>query len=119
MIYLRFFIFMLSFIAMPRLFAAETLFFEIIHDVPLMPALVERVDEAVLFDKPGGRVVESVAEMGVVSRAEVLGYYATSLPQFGWISQEDHVFLRGAERLELVFETHDGLNILRVLIRPR
>ena len=36
-------------------------FFENLQDIPLMPGLVERGDDTLFFDKPEGRVVESVA----------------------------------------------------------
>lgn len=94
-------------------------FFESIQDLPLMPGLVERADATVVFDKPEGRIIESVAEMRGVSDAQVRVYYAGSLPQFGWQPAGPDVFVRDGERLELAFEPGTGSTLLRVMVSPR
>ena len=115
------FLFCLSFFLFvsAQSFAELVRFFESIQDVPLMNGLSERIDETITFDKPDGRVVESVAEVHGVSVESVRQYYVTALPQFGWQHTGQDRFLRGHESLELVFENHGGFDVMRVLIRPR
>lgn len=64
--------------------AAETRFLSGLNDVPLMDGLVELPDRQTLFDAPGGRIVELYAE-GRQPPAQVLAFYAQSLPQLGWV----------------------------------
>ncbi|MFN4281800.1 MAG: hypothetical protein ACK4NA_04075 [Alphaproteobacteria bacterium] len=82
--------------------AAQPAFLSVIDDVPLMPGLTERPDAAVTFDKPEGRILEAEAA-GRVSRAEVLKFYAASLPQLGWRARGEGRFLRDREELAISF----------------
>lgn len=86
---------------------AGTAFLSVIDDVPLMPGLAERPDAAVVFDKPEGRIVETEA-MGRLVRAEVLKFYAASLPQLGWRARGEGRFLRDREELALSFVSGPG-----------
>src|SRR3954464_12859540 len=71
-------------------------------DLPLMPGLRALPTEAVVFDAPGGRVVESWAEGGV-SREAVLSFYGRTLPQLGWRASAPDLFRREGETLRLEF----------------
>lgn len=82
-------------------------FLSVIDDVPLMPGLAERPDAAVVFDKPEGRIVETEAT-GRLARAEVLKFYAASLPQLGWRARGEGRFLRDREELALSFVSGPG-----------
>lgn len=82
-------------------------FLSVIDDVPLMPGLSERMDAAVVFDKPEGRIVEAEAT-GRLSRADVLKFYASSLPQLGWRARGEGKFLRDREELALTFMSGSG-----------
>lgn len=84
-----------------------------------MPGLIERSDATLVFDKPGGRVIESVAEMQSLSDDQVRQYYASSLPQFGWEMAGQDIFIRQNEALELAFENDSGHEILRIMVSPR
>ncbi len=86
---------------------AGTAFLSVIDDVPLMPGLAERPDAAVVFDKPEGRIVETEAT-GRLARAEVLKFYAASLPQLGWRARGEGRFLRDREELALSFVSGPG-----------
>jgi hypothetical protein len=77
-------------------------FLSVMDDVPLMPGLTEHKDAAVVFDKPEGRIVEAEAA-GRLARADVLKFYAASLPQLGWRAQGSGRFLRDREELTLNF----------------
>ena len=97
---------------------AETLFFTSIQDVPLMTGLEELGEQAVMFDKPEGRIMEVVASMNGVSEAQVRAYYESSLPSFGWIKLSENSYSRSNERLSLLFEDIEGHQFLRVMIAP-
>ncbi len=88
-----------------------------VEDLPLMPGLAEVRDAGVVFDKPGGRIVESYAE-GAVSRTEVIGFYRQTLPQLGWHALGDTAFRREGERLEIVLLGGDGDLVVRFTLQP-
>ena len=91
---------LLAGLAIPCL-AAEA-FVSGIEDLPLMPGLQSLPAENVVFDAPGGRVVESWAEGNVTLQA-VLAFYATTLPQLGWRRGTPETFRREGELLRLEF----------------
>jgi len=75
-------------------------YFEALADLPIAPGLAERPDEALVFDKPDGRIVEVVAT-GVTPMAEVEEFYKQVLPALGWaLSLET----RNERGMELSFE---------------
>lgn len=96
----------------------ETVFFSQLEDVPLMPGLTELADQTVFFDKPEGRIIESVALMGDASRRDVEVYYGGILAQFGWGRIDDTRFFREKEYLELSFENRDGDDVVKIMVRP-
>lgn len=98
--------------------AEQTVFFGALQDVPLMPGLAEMSEQTVIFDKPVGRIVESVADLRGLSRAAVLGYYAESLPQLGWRQAGKGRFTRDSEILELKFQQIGGHDFLRISVMP-
>jgi hypothetical protein len=94
--------FILSFIlflllATPAL-AANTAYSAVIEDLPLMPGMTEMTDTAIVFDKPGGRLVETSARTDKKA-ADVLQFYATALPALGWTASGNGVYTRDLETL--------------------
>lgn len=87
-------------------------------DVPLMPGLSEVRDVGVIFDKPGGRIVEAYA-VGPVASAGVEQFYGETLPQLGWQRIGRFRFEREGERLEIGFGGQDGSLTVRFDITPR
>ena len=73
-----------------------------IEDLPLMPLLSESAEGGMVFDTPAGRIVEAFAS-GTVTRAEVLAFYAATLPQLGWTMEAAARFRREGEILKLEF----------------
>ncbi len=92
-------------------------FLSVAEDVPLAPGLAERPG-ALVFDKPGGRIVEAEAG-GSVGRAVVERFYRDSLPQLGWRAATSRVYERDAERLELSFSGQGGALVVHFAITPR
>ena len=71
-----------------------------IPDLPLMPGLTALPDGALVFDKPGGRIVEAFAR-GSVAPQSVTAFYDQTLPQLGWRPEGHGTYQREGERLEL------------------
>ena len=81
---------------------AEDRFVAGIDDLPLMTGLSPLAGQSVVFDAPGGRVVESWAE-GAVTRESVLAFYGATLPQLGWTARAPNLFRRDGETLRVEF----------------
>jgi hypothetical protein len=73
-----------------------------IDDLPLMTGLAAMPGQNVVFDAPGGRVVEAWAE-GTVTRDAVLSFYGSTLPQLGWTVAAPDLFRRDGEALRVEF----------------
>ncbi|MDA0674781.1 MAG: hypothetical protein O3A88_00160 [Proteobacteria bacterium] len=91
-------------------------FLSVIEDIPLAPGLTEAVGEAVMFDSPGGRIVEALAE-GRVGRDAVTRFYSETLPQLGW-QRVGTGFRREGEELSLELSEPAGLLSVRFRLRP-
>ncbi len=94
-------------------------FFAGLGDIPVMPGLTQEPEQAVVFDAPGGRVVQAQAYATEgVSKEEILGFYAASLPQLGWAVQEPQRFVREGERLDIQAFQAGGLWAVRLTLSP-
>ena len=89
-----------------------------IEDVPLMAGLVDQPDAALVFDKPSGRIVEAHAT-GASSRAEVVAFYAETLPELGWRRTGELAFEREGEVLRIAVSMEDGVATVRYSLSPR
>ena len=78
-----------------------------VADLPLMPGLDEMKESGLIFDKPGGRIVEAYAA-GAVTRTSVLSFYDTTLPELGWRRDRSGGYLREGERLQLTLTEAAG-----------
>jgi hypothetical protein len=92
-------------------------FFATVSDLPLMASMTERTDEALFYDKPGGRIVEVVAE-GTASASATKAFYADTLPQLGW-AVAGTGFERDGERLKILYEQSGETLIVRISINPK
>ncbi|MDP6350597.1 MAG: hypothetical protein QF926_06510 [Alphaproteobacteria bacterium] len=68
------------------------------EDLPLMDGLVVVDQAGIVFDTPGGRIVECYAT-GTVPAAAVTDFYRATLPALGWIESGPSVFRRDGENL--------------------
>lgn len=80
--------------------AAASTYVAGISDLPLMPGLKELPESGLVFDKPGGRIVEAFAQ-GSMAPHSVIAFYDETLPQLGWQRAGQGTYLREGERLEL------------------
>ncbi len=97
-------------------------------DVPAMPGLAPAEEEPLVFDKPGGRIAQSVMA-GRVDRKAVLAFYTQTMPQLGWKHAPESKaagtrFLRDGEELRLEFvepgaaSSRAGLTTVRFSLMP-
>ena len=97
-------------------------YFMMIQDLPLMPGLVELADQALVFDKPEGRILESAALSQGPSMDEVQEFYRASLPALGWrvSSHADLglVYIRDHELLQIRFDRRETSLFVRFMISP-
>lgn len=82
-------------------------FLSVLEDVPLMPGLTEVPDSELVFDSPGGRIVE-VTTAGRPESGSVAGFYAATLPQLGWTPAGPGRFRREAEVLNVTVNPGTG-----------
>ncbi len=93
-------------------------FFSAMQDIPLLDGMTELADQGAIFDKPEGRIVESVAEIESGTLEDARAQYAQTLPQMGWKKTAPGNYVRGEENLVLSFEAYQGKKFARVLLRP-
>ena len=101
---------------------AEPGFVPGVEDLPLMPGLTAPANDAVVFDQPEGRIVESAAR-GDVSADAITAFYTQTLPQLGWRPAGAGRWAREGERLEIT-ATRDGAGrqaetMVRFVLRPQ
>ncbi len=73
-----------------------------VEDLPLMPGLAEIGGSTTVFDASSGRIVEAFAA-GPVERAQVIEFYARTLPALGWQAEPASRFRRDDETLQIDF----------------
>ena len=90
-----------------------------IDDLPLMPGLVLKSEAPVVFDTPGGRIVEVFAS-GTVPRVRVRSFYNETLPQLGWQPGGKSQFQRDKELLKIeISEEIKGRLVVRFSVVPK
>ncbi|MEO3427710.1 hypothetical protein AAFN88_02560 [Pelagibius sp. CAU 1746] len=89
-----------------------------IPDLPLMPGLQSLPDSGLVFDKPGGRIVEAFAA-GEVTAPAVHGFYDRTLPQLGWRREAAGAYLREGERLRLDLSEEAGRLTVQFRLSPQ
>lgn len=93
-------------------------FFEALYDVPIMPGLEEAKDQAMLFDKPDGRIASVVAASKTLAAADISRFYAESLPQLGWRKTAENQYVRGSDRLVMELVKKPPLTIVHFTLSP-
>ncbi len=93
-------------------------FFEALYDVPVMPGLEEVPEQAMLFDKPGGRIASVTAASKTLKADEITGFYAETLPQLGWKKIDQNQYIRDDMRLNLEVSKKPPLTIIHFSLAP-
>ena len=87
------------------------------EDLPLMFEL-DADASPMVFDAPGGRIVEARAQ-GASSPTRVMAFYRETLTQLGWRAAGTGIFERDGERLRLnVSEPKSGTVEVRFSLAP-
>ena len=102
--------------ALPAL-AAETAYSSVIDDLPLMQGMIERPDDTVIFDKPGGRIAAFSAETSANPEA-VKDFYQQALPPLGWKSPQPAKFARDGETLKIDFDKTGAKTVVHFTLTP-
>ncbi|MGE0256390.1 MAG: hypothetical protein AB7N54_06470 [Alphaproteobacteria bacterium] len=95
---------------------AQGTFLRDVDDLPLAPGLTERTATAMVFDKPGGRVVETTAS-GATDRGSVVAFYTQTLPSLGWTPRGDLRWQREGEVLAIDIASGSPL-VVRFFLSP-
>lgn len=93
-------------------------FFESLYDVPVMPGMAEFPDQALLFDKPDGRIASVAAGSKGADPVKVRAFYDETLAQMGWRKTAQNQYVRGKDRLDMMVERKAGLTIVRFTLSP-
>ena len=93
-------------------------FFHDLNDVPLMPGLTEVPEEAVVFDKPEGRIVQAGAQSVNVAAQAVSLFYDRSLPPLGWQKVSADTFTRDKETLKIKVESQGSGSHIQIVVTP-
>ena len=108
--------------AAPASTAPPLQYFSVIQDLPLMPGLRELADQAVVFDQPEGRIVESAALSRGPDQPAIKRFYETTLPALGWRAMsargQGQAYIREDEFLQINFERRQGRDVVRIMVGP-
>lgn len=110
-------------VSLPAGASESTRFVTGLGDVPVMPGLAPAEEEPLVFDKPDGRIAQSVMA-GRVDRKAVLAFYNQTMPQLGWKRTSDTNYVREGEELRLEFvktgrPVPPGQTTVRFTLSPR
>ena len=98
---------------------AQNAFVPGFDDLPMMPGLTAGTEGPMVFDAPGGRIVESQVD-GRGSAVRVMDFYRDTLPQLGWqAAGPEGTFEREGELLKLqINEVERGRITVRFSLAP-
>lgn len=109
--------------ALPAAALAAGGYLDKVEDMPLMDGLSETGDGGIVFDKPTGRIVRTVAR-GDVAPEKVRAFYVETLPQLGWTRNERLeliggllIFGREGEKLEIQIVSQSSDAVARTEVR--
>ena len=97
--------------------ATATDFLSGVEDLPLAPGLREVTHAGMVFDTPGGRIVEAYA-VGSGNADDFLGFYRRTLPQLGWRRLDGDRYAREGERLVIEVSRRDAALTVQFRITP-
>jgi hypothetical protein len=87
------------------------------EDLPLAPGLTELAGAGLSFDTPQGRIVEASAR-SAAKAADILAFYAETLPQLGWAKAGDARYRRDAEMLTIEARPEGRQTVVHFTISP-
>ena len=96
-------------------------FLSVLPEMPLMPGVDEVPDSAFIFEGASGRIIE-VTAVSHINIDAIQTFYATSLPQLGWIISGVGEFRQDDEilRIKLILDWPEPTQTgLRFVLHPR
>lgn len=111
-------VFLMILLSAPVHAQRESRFFEAIYDIPVMPGLSEVSGQSLSFDKPDGRIAQSVAAAPGVAWKDVENFYDSSLPQLGWSRIAPGAYVRGGETLKIASDSSGEIPLVRFTLGP-
>ncbi len=102
----------------PPAMAGSGRYFEALYDVPVMPGLEELPDQALLFDKPDGRIASVVAASKSLTEPQIRQFYEDTLSQMGWKKHTQNQYVRGADRLSLEVVKRPPMTVVHFTLEP-
>ena len=105
----------------------ETVFFDSLYDIPVMPGLVEVPELSMSFDKPNGRISQAAAQYNDIAPSSIFVFYDQSLSQMGWQKTGQGRYKRESERLSIsvgseaqnIEENQGSAPLVRFLLQPQ
>jgi len=104
-------------LAFPAL-ADKGRYFEALYDVPVMPGLEELPEQAMLFDKPDGRIASVVAASKTVKETDIRRFYDDTLAQMGWRKSTQNQYVRRGDRLSMEIALRPPLTVVHFTLEP-
>jgi hypothetical protein len=106
----------------PAILLAAPKFVPGLNDLPLMPGLAVKSETPVMFDTPGGRIIEVFAA-GKISGPRIRRFYLETLPQLGWQASrktgQNIEFRRDKELLKIeISDDNKGTRVVRFSVVP-
>lgn len=89
-------------------------FLEALPDVPVMQGMEEMQDYILVFDKPEGRIIETLVHTDNIPVDDIRSYYSQTLPQLGWQKTSSDEFVREQEKLSMQYEKE----FLKITVSP-
>lgn len=93
-------------------------YWTLVSDVPIKQGLVHLEDMDVVFDKPNGRIAESVFYAENLTADDINNFYIQALPQLGWSIDELGNYVRDQEQLVIKTQQTGGELTVRFLLSP-
>lgn len=98
----------------------ETIFFSKMKEIPVMDGLTEAKGQALVFDKPWGRIVQ-VKASGQVDPDMAFMFYWQTLPTLGWTKNVSGWFYRENEKLllDVQYDQKTKTSMVTIQVEPR
>lgn len=110
---------LLFLLLVPLAAQADQSYLSYLPDVPLMAGMAELEDQAIVFDKAEGRVMETAVFTSASTEKDVMDYYRKVLPELGWTALSPDRFLRNGEQLVVKCDKVSGGVVARFSLSPK
>lgn len=99
--------------------ACDTVFSDILYDIPVKAAWHDVPARQILFETPDGRIAEETYNIPSDTCENIYDFYQNVLPAFGWNAQNLTLYYRTNDQLLLVCEARKTGALLQIGLKPR